>query len=417
MKNKLIRVVGLLSTLMILSGSVLALGVGPTKIKIHEALKGEEYKKTTKLFNMGKSESTFLLEATGDIAPWITFYSEKDLDTPVTNVVIESNSSLLILLKFNIPKDTANGNYTATVYVQSIPRGGSDSGAGQKVTIKIPVDISIEVIGDQILKGDVKSITVRDAEINYPLRIKVEFQNTGNVVAKPKIKVDILKDKEVVNSFMYSSIMVNINSRDIIPIEWDTGEMKSGDYTGEVSVLLGDELVDKKELAFKLLPIGTLTRAGYLTDLSYEGELLVGSLIKILSAFRNTGEIDTKAKFVGEVYHEGNLVDAINSEELLIHVKEKDTLTTYMKINAPGEYAIKGHVLYEGKKTEIKELSFLVPEEQVTTSTIQSTNAPSITTTGETTAEQEKQGVSVLWIAVILAVLAIIVILVLRKGK
>ncbi|KAF5437012.1 hypothetical protein C5S35_06175 [Candidatus Methanophagaceae archaeon] len=121
---------------------------------------------------------------------------------------------------------------------------------------------------------------------------------------------------------------------------------------------MGGERLSTKELQFQLLPVGTLSRQGSLTDLSYEGDTSVGKTLKVLATFRNTGEIDAKAKLIGEVYVNGNLIDTISSEELLVPVREAGTLTAYLKIEEDGNYTIKGHVVYEGKMTATKELSF-----------------------------------------------------------
>lgn len=123
---------------------------------------------------------------------------------------------------------------------------------------------------------------------------------------------------------------------------------------------MGGEVLATKDLQFKLLPVGTLSRQGNLTGISYEGKPSVGKTLKILATFVNTGEIDTKEKFIGEVYVDGELVDTISSEELLVPVRETGTLTAYLKIENDGSYMIKGHAVYEGKRTETKELSFVV---------------------------------------------------------
>ncbi|MBN1762747.1 MAG: hypothetical protein JW878_06705 [Methanomicrobia archaeon] len=116
-----------------------------------------------------------------------------------------------------------------------------------------------------------------------------------------------------------------------------------------------------QDLAFDILETGTLTRTGELTDLCCEGEPLIGELMKVLATFKNTGAIDTKAKFSGEVYRNGKLLETIASEELAVPVTETRTLTSYYKFEEPGTYKISGYVIYEGKQTETKEVLFEVP--------------------------------------------------------
>ncbi len=64
------------------------------------------------------------------------------------------------------------------------------------------------------------------------------------------------------------------------------------------------------------------------------------------------------AKFTGEVYVDGNLVDTIESNELLLPIGASETLASYLTIESPGSYVVRGHVEYEGRTTDTKELSF-----------------------------------------------------------
>ena len=89
---------------------------------------------------------------------------------------------------------------------------------------------------------------------------------------------------------------------------------------------------------------------------------MVNRVIKVLAKFENTGAIDSRSRFEGEVYHEDEFVDTIESKELLVEVGENKRLTSYYKITTPGDYVVKGHVLYEGKESEEKEVSFTVSE-------------------------------------------------------
>lgn len=368
MENKMKGIVKIVSIGLILillqsCVSAIGLGVAPSNLEMHDALRGEEYERIIRLSNYGEDKGRFSLNATGQCSKWIYFYNMEDQSAPITNVTIPGNGNVKILVKFKIPEDAATGNYTGTIYAQGIPTGEVSGEVGQVVAVMIPASVMIEVTGMQTLTGKVESITTIDTEINYPLRIKVRFQNTGNVIATPIIDVKISKEGVLTDSFTFAEARVKVGSKETIIVEWDTTGKESGDYIANTTISLGDEVLATKELQFKLLPVGTLSRQGNLTDISYEGEPLVGRVTTILGTFRNSGEIDTKAKFIGEVYVDGELVDTISSEELLVPVRETETLTTYLKIEKDGSYAIKGHAVYEGKTTDTKELSFVVGTE------------------------------------------------------
>ena len=351
-------VLPLLSPLLSSPVTAIGLGIGPSELKITNALRGGEYERTITVFNPGKERANFTLGAEGEASDWISLYQLKAPDEPIESISIPGKGNAAILVKFNIPEDAASGIYTATIYAETLPGETTDTEVGAVTALRAPASVTIEVTGTQILTGVVGYITTRDTEVNYPLQIQVSFQNTGNVIAKPEIKTAITKNGTFIESFIHADTEIKPDALDTISVVWDTTGKESGDYEANVTVSLGGEVLSTQDLQFKLLPVGTLSRQGNLTDLSYDGKLSAGKTLKILATFRNTGEIDTKAMFIGEVYVDGDLIDTIESKELLVPVRETGTLTAYLKIEKDGSYVIKGHALYEGKTTETKEFSF-----------------------------------------------------------
>ncbi len=357
-KNLIIAVTALL-ILCSTAGADIGLGMAPASMTISDALKGGSYERMISVFNTGDEAGTFMLTAEGECSEWISFYAEDDLTTPLTEVAIPAGGKAKVLVRFDIPEDIANANYASTIYAQSIPKESSETeGAAAQAVIRIPSKITIDVTGTQILKGTVKSITTTDTEIDYLLKIKVLFQNEGNVVAKPKIAVAITKDGKLVDSIVHDETGIKPDCEDTITVLWNTTEQRTGDYTADVDVSLGDDVLANKSLPFKILPFGTLTRQGELTSLVTEGDPLVGRMIKILADFENTGKIDSMAAFKGEIYCDGEFIDVIESDEMLVEVGETSRLTSYYKILSSGKYIVKGCVLYEGKETGTKEISF-----------------------------------------------------------
>ncbi|MHC1575234.1 MAG: CARDB domain-containing protein [Candidatus Methanogasteraceae archaeon] len=364
--SKIIFAIGLILIILSSNAGAAGIAVSPSKIEMDDVLKGAEPERVLTVFNTATYEDTFTLTVTGDLIDWISFYRMDNPTNPINNVTIPAEDKALVLVKFAIPADTAAGDgYTSKIYVQSIP---PEAEAGQAaVMIKMPVYVAINVTGTQTLAGTVESIATTDTEVNVPLRIRVDFRNTGNVIAKPTVNVDISRDGAVVDSVTYLDKEVAPNRKETVRVEWDTAEIKSGDYVAKVSVLLGGEVLETKELPFKLFPPGELTRRGNLTGITCEGDPAVGAVTKILATFVNTGGIATMARFTGEVYVDGNLVDTIESNELLVPIGASETLTPYLKIASPGSYVVKGHVEYEGRTTDTKELSFDVSSAAATT--------------------------------------------------
>jgi hypothetical protein len=357
-----ILLIGLIAVLLCSTVQAPGLGISPPSFTVADALRGGEYERTITVFNTADDDGDYELGATGPESGWITFYHTDDPETPITALTIKGHTKERVLVKIQVADDASNRDYTPTIYVKSIPPEAT-AGAGGAVAhavLKMPVSATIQVTGVQILKGTVESITTADTEIGYPLRIKVAFKNDGNVGANPKIAIRITKDGTHIDSFVHDASGIKPGKADTINIPWNTTE--PGDYSASVSVSLGDETLATKDVPFTILPRGAITRKGVLESLSLEGEPVVNRVIKVLAAFENTGTSDARAKFKGELYRDGELVDVLESEEKLVVAGEKPQLIAYYKITVPGEYKIEGIVCYEGKDTEVKEVSFTALE-------------------------------------------------------
>lgn len=365
MKNMKIKINLVIAVLLVLTGTVagVGLGVSPASFTVSDALKGGEYERTFTTYNTDNETGDFTFNAQGDGAEWLSYYLPEG-ETPISTITIEGKSSQKILVKINIPEEAANGNYTPKIYIKSVPKKlEATSGAVAQAVVQIPVSATINVTGTQILTGIVKDISLNDIEIDYPLRIKVEFENTGNVIAKPTITVIIRSntDNSILSEEVYSDTEIKPDTTDTIIIEHDTEGLEVGEYFAEITVTLNEAVLAQENIPFEILEHGTLSRQGVLSKLDIEGDTLVNRVVKIHADFKNTGMIDSKAKFIGEIYLENNQIDIVESEELNVPVGETDTLISYLKIEESGNYIIKGKVFYEGKTTEVEELSFKVP--------------------------------------------------------
>ena len=365
----------------IISFPVAATGIAviPSHLEISDALRGGEFERNISIYNPDTETTDYTLVASGDAGGWISFYEQDTGSTTVSSVnriTIPGNSNVRMLVKFTIPYDATNGEYAAAITVTTVPEEEAAEGSGQTLLLAASVAVTIIVTGDQILSGVVNSITANDIEVEYPLRMKVQFQNSGNVVAKPQITVTIAtKDGKVISQFTSDEFNIKPEKLDTISLEWDTTGQQLGDYVADISVVLGDALIKREQLSFAILPVGTLTRSGSLTELKFVDEPRLGSLTTIQATFVNTGQIDTRAKFIGEVYHDNTLVDTLQSEELLVVVGNTELLKSYFEPDQPGEYRITGYVIYENRKTEEKEISCVITEDVEVVDSVDATSS------------------------------------------
>jgi len=250
--------------------------------------------------------------------------------------------------------------------VQTIPENVTENvttgGAAAQAVLRIASTGTIMVTGTQNLSGTVTNITAMDTEVNNTLRVKVEFQNTGDVIATPAINVSIATNESLVDCFIHDKTAVMPGANETIPVEWNTTGQIPGNYSVTVSVSLNGDVLAAKNMTVRILPPGTLARAGDLIAMTSAGELSIGQTVKIVATFENTGAIDTNATFVAEIYVNGTLSGEINSDELVVPVGEKSDLTALLELAIQGDYEIKGYALYDGKSTDTKELSFSVTQ-------------------------------------------------------
>ena len=342
----------------------IGVGVSPTSFTISNALRGGEFEKEITIINPTEEESSYTFNATGIIKDWVSFHNIDDLSSidyiTVPGKESDETNKKKVIVRIKVPADVSNDIYNGTIYIKTAPKETTGDG-GLSTKTRVPIRVGVDVSGTQILNGTVNDIYTRDIEINYPLRINVLFENTGNVIATPSIDVKILKkDGKNIDSFVHDNTSVKPYSTDTIELFWNSTGYGVGEYDAMVSVYLGGKQIGEKKLSFNILERGSLTRTGDIKELYIENEPVVGIYIKIHATFENTGEIESDVQFKGEVYKNDNLIDIVTSDEILLLPGETETLTSYYKINEPGIYKIRGIILFSGKQTDPQEFTFLV---------------------------------------------------------
>lgn len=359
----LIALIGLVS--MVQSVSAMGIGVAPSEVSIENALRGGEAEATVTIFNTGSQDDTFLLSASGDISEWVSYYNKNDPETIIETIDIPGSDKVQVLAVFQIPADAQNENYYGSLDITTAPKNTSTEGVGQHLIVGASSKITIAVTGEQKIDGKVIGITIADTEHNNPLKVKVIFENTGNVIVNPKIDVIIYQNENEVHRYVHQSTKVKPTLTETIIAIWNTTSSDvPEDYIANVTVSLEGRTIESKNVLFKILPFGSLTRQGNLTEIIVEKEPVIGTPLRIGAVFKNTGMIESLAKFSGEVYRDGDFIDTITSDELLVEINKEVMLISYFKPESAGDYLIKGKVTYAGKETPVKEVTFIVPKDK-----------------------------------------------------
>ncbi|SAI87679.1 hypothetical protein MBBA_0803 [Methanoculleus bourgensis] len=337
--------------------SAAGIAVGPSSLAIDNALRGGSFERSLTIFNPSDTGFDVVLKTEGSAKDWIKF-SAIDGSEEIQKVYAPKKGQIPVLMRVKVPDDAANGRYTAKVIVETVPGEKVPGSVGTILQATSTLEITVTDV--ERVSGEVMSIVVRDTEVDIPLGIEVGFKNTGNVVATPEITAVISRDGTVIDTISEAKTPVSPTITERIVVHWPNEGLAAGTYQVDVTVSLRDAILAEEGRTFEILPLGSLTRQGELTDLDYEGALTVGRPIKITGLFKNSGSIATRARLSGEVYRGGSLVDVISGDEMTIQVFSENPLTAYYTPKEPGEYTMKTCAVFEGKTTDSKDMVFTI---------------------------------------------------------
>ncbi|MCJ7509281.1 MAG: hypothetical protein MUP14_00100 [Dehalococcoidia bacterium] len=361
MGSKLLTLIGLAAVAMaVLQGRpALADGIGvfPTEIVVEGAARGSVYYKDLGLTNDGAADIVLKPNPTGEIAGWVSVHTLTDRSTPLTELVAASGRSFFFV-RIEVPGDAANGEHKGSLELQG-PSGGGEGRPGSGVSVGVGVNLRVTVSGTQNLQGRIVDMSAGDTEVGYPLRVRTIFQNTGNVQANPEVEVQVRDSSSaLVGDRVIGNGRFGPGENGLVTAEWDTTGRAPGDYVADARLILGGATIEERNLDFKILPVGTLTRQGVLDGLTLVNDPEPGGVAKIEAKFLNTGVIDTRALFQGEAYRGSTLVQAITTPEKLLAPGDTAMLEIFVNVPESGDYLVRGKVNFEGKETEEKELTF-----------------------------------------------------------
>jgi hypothetical protein len=344
--------------LFLLTGPALAIGVamGPQTITIDNAVRGSEYERVVTVTNPDTQKTSYDIRAEGPAGGWLSFFNWTTKE-PITNFDLEGQSNVQILIRVEVPEDIANDTYTAIVYAETATFDVPSESGGVTTKLQSRADLTITVTGDQKVTGTVGALAVNDTEVGTPAHLVVSFRNTGNVAVTPSIDCRISFGGTQVGAVSNDDTSVKPDETKDIPIDWDTTNAKTGNYTAELTITLNGQVIKTQQASFKVMPAGTYTMEGELTSLACQGEADIGSMVKLLAQFKNTGEADTMAKLKVEVNKGGTLVDVLESDQVLVSKGQVGTLTAYFKPEEKAVYTLTGVATYAGKQTDQKTLT------------------------------------------------------------
>ena len=247
-------------SLLLLSSNAYAIGQITEPIDIKNALREKTYNETITVVNTESTASTIQLSAEGDIAGWVRFYKNaKDTDN-ITDIEVPANSRIDVIAKFIIPAGTPNGSYHGNVSVFKKAGDSTSDTEGSKSSLsqKIDREITVEVNDTENIIFDASLIPeTYDLNQGQSLKIRVIYDNRGNVEIKPQIGLKIKQKENVFYSaiFPYPDSQPGVSPYSIFEIpalEIPTSGLQNGKYEAAFTIAEGNKFSINKDFTFSV---------------------------------------------------------------------------------------------------------------------------------------------------------------------
>jgi len=405
--------IGFLLTGEVFSGNI---GVVPAVLD-YKVMKGESFPNHFNIDNTGSlNEAIFVnvsvyCEYDPSMSKWFSIEPSGVFEVP-------ANTKKRVEAIVKPPEDAPSGNYTCFITVMPVHDEENLNITGSKIIMGASALARIDVSGDEIVGAKIHKTDASDTEVGKPVILTIQIRNSGNVKIKPEIKVDIMKDGNLVDTVEETADFILPGSGNIIDMKWDTSGTTHGDYIAHFDVFIRDEKLDplayiidtgrgenitiEQNVSFRIFEEGTFTKTGAVMSMEAKETINKGEISEIVVQFKNTGEVEITAKSEIKVYSNDNLINLLESNSLSISPGETGSLTSYFKGENSGDYVLKGRVIYENKEAAFdKDINIKVSPEKDDIIKQEPAKTPD-------QGEPPKSDSSLIWVVGILAVVLII---------
>jgi uncharacterized membrane protein len=258
MKKALFGILAIFAFLFVLPQAVLGIGQTTDPIIINDALRGQTFQKEVIIVNSEKTKSVIEVLAEGDIAEWAKFFDKSDLTNPITEITMDAGVTKNILAEIAIPEDVKNGKYAGFIGVTKKTENEISSESSASVAQKINRKVEITV-------SDVENISIKvsvipekyDLEEKESLKVRLIYDNQGNVAVRPDMNVKIKKEDKILFSITYpfSEETQSIKPKAVseVPgIEIPTATLEKGSYAAEIDFVVDQKIISMESFRFSI---------------------------------------------------------------------------------------------------------------------------------------------------------------------
>ncbi len=332
--------------------SVAALGVSPARVALVDVLPGGYAEHAFQLSNPKNEPVTVTAIVEGEGASWFT--------VAIAEERLASLGVTQLTLGLAPPNDAEPREYHASLVLTSTPTS-VPSGIANRLALTLVVPINFTIDSNALTSCVLGGFAVPTLEQGSQFQARYFIKNTGNTRVTPRgslTVINLMTGDEV----MRSSVIENAETLPTLTAEYPlrtSGTLAESEYEAE---LLIDACGEPRRTQFTVLEPGSLGEEGSFTALAAPEQ--PGGIVPLAASFTNTGERSVAARFEGVIERDGELYRVVETDQLLVAPGESVDLESLLSIAEPGEYVLRGRVVYENKRTEEKSVSIAVPEQR-----------------------------------------------------
>ncbi|HEX2066230.1 MAG TPA: hypothetical protein VHI93_05390, partial [Candidatus Thermoplasmatota archaeon] len=293
--------------------------------------------------------------ATGGAEPagsWITA-------TPAT-FHLPLHGKQVVTLRIDVPANASTGAHLGRIDFTPVASG---SAPGSQVVSGVSGLLDARVDPTAVHRLVIDGMHLASIHRGEDLPVRVEVRNAGNVRDAYRLDVAVLdvdRSRDLVRTaFDAEPLTAGDNRTDTFAVPLDLPE---GQYAYNLTAtLLGTSTVLRSEQGlFEVARPGDDFKVGALPFLAVSPrQAQVGQEVRLTALFRNEGAAGMEAaRFVGSILRDGVKVGSIETPAARVGPHGNATLHATYVPDQPGAYAVRGHVLYDGLRTEEGEAAF-----------------------------------------------------------
>lgn len=341
--------------------NVLAVGVSPGIIELEDLANNVVIDKSVFISRANPSQDEYYkVTVLGEGAPYIHLSSNK-LKLPKGETQVPFDFQIK-------PVAAPNGTYKASLSFDGTTPDANTTGEQNGISFLTGVTalVKFSVSDKEVKKMEVLEIYNQETEVDQPYVFFFQLRNTGNVNAKPdRIELTFFDRsdpthiiQEVIPSEKIAFVEPQKTDKIVVKAESKVAE---GKYDVEIKVFLGNDVLFSKKFFTHILPKGTLQQKIEFQEFKISKEdLLIGETVRFSGLAKNEGEVAIEPIFVLEVSKDGQVLDLKRSEKQLILKGESVSYPLSYVGEEEGEYTAKAFFEYGVRKTDPKEVKFVV---------------------------------------------------------